>query len=137
MPIKTLFTAFFLLTATFQMAKAQPSSTENATSKTVVGKWSGTYLGDSSGKFELILNQDNAKNLAGQVVMLTDDGSRHPIDLKTASWKDGRLSATYIDPSENDEVSFTGTFADADLKGTWKSDGGQATGTWQLKRANP
>ena len=67
--------------------------------------------------------------------MITDDGNRQTASLKTISWQNGQLSATYMDPAEDDEVSFTGTYTNATLKGTWKSDGGQATGTWQLSRS--
>ncbi|MBD2756394.1 hypothetical protein [Spirosoma validum] len=137
MSIKALFTAFVLLAATFQFAKAQTSSTGNDTLKTFVGKWSGTYAGDSSGKFELVIKQDNGQKLTGQVLMLTDDPNQKPINLKTISWKDGTLSATYTDPAEGDEVSFTGIYTNPDLEGSWKSDEGQSTGTWQLTRVDP
>lgn len=137
MSFKALFTAFALLTVTFQLAKAQTSSAANDTLKTIVGKWSGTYSGDSSGKFELVVKQDNGQKLTGQLRMLTDDPNLKPINLKTISWKNGRLSAAYTDPEEGNEVSFTGTYIDPDLEGTWKSDEGQSTGTWQLTRVEP
>ena len=137
MSIKNLLPVILLLLATLQLAKAQTSTAENDTLKTVAGKWSGTYSGDSSGKFELVIKQDDGQKLTGQITMLTDDPNQKPTTLKIISWKNGTLSATYIDPSEGDEVSFTGRYTDPDLEGSWKSDEGQATGTWQLTRVNP
>lgn len=134
MSIKILLSAIILLVVTFQTAQAQ-TSVKNDTLMTVAGKWAGTYSGDSSGKFELVLNQDSSKKLMGQVTMITDDGNRQTASLKTISWQNGQLSATYMDSAEDDEVSFTGSYANSLLKGTWKSDGGQAKGTWQLTRS--
>ena len=133
MSIKVLLSAITLLVVTFQTTNAQTSSSKSDT--TVAGKWAGTYSGDASGKFELVLNQDSNKKLTGQVTMLADNGNQQSTNLKTVSWQNGQLSATYIDPAENDEVSFTGSYANSMLKGTWKSDGGQASGTWQLTRS--
>lgn len=137
MPVKLMYSLFALLLVTFQPAKAQTSASQGDTLTTVVGKWSGTYAGDSSGKFELAINQDNGKKLVGQIHILTDDSNQKPITLKTISWKDGKLIATYTDPEEGDDVSFTGTYTNPDLEGSWKADEGQSTGTWQLTRVNP
>ncbi|GAB4032483.1 hypothetical protein [Spirosoma jeollabukense] len=133
MTIKVLLSAIILLVVTFQTTRAQTSSSKSDT--TVAGKWAGTYSGDASGKFELTLNQAGNKKLTGQVTMIADNGNQQTTDLKTITWQNGQLSATYVDPAENDEVSFTGSYTNSTLKGTWKSDGGQATGTWQLTRS--
>jgi hypothetical protein len=133
MLIKTLLASILMIVATFQATTAQ--TTASANSQTVTGKWAGSFDGAASGKFELVLNQDSNGKLTGQVIMLTDDGNRYPIDLKTAVWEKEQLSASYADPSDGDEVSFTGKVADSSLKGTWKSDGGQSVGTWQVSRA--
>ena len=135
MSIKILLSAIILLVVTFQTTKAQTSSSKSDTLTAVAGKWAGTYSGDASGKFELVLNQDSNKKLTGKVTMIADNGNQQTTDLKTISWQNGQLSATYMDPAEDDEVSFTGTYTNAMLKGTWKSDGGQATGTWQVTRS--
>ncbi|GAB4027019.1 hypothetical protein [Spirosoma koreense] len=137
MPIKPLFAALFLLVVTLATVRAQTATAQTDTLKTVVGKWSGTYTGDSSGKFELVINQDASQKLAGQVIMLPADGSRYPITLKSISWKNGQLKAAYTDPQEGDDVNFTGTYTNPDLEGTWKADEGQSTGTWQLTRLDP
>ena len=136
MSIKILLSVIAVISTTFQTAKAQSSALKSDTLTTIIGKWSGTYAGDASGKFELVINQDNTRKLTGQVIMLTDNNERHSIDLKTISWKNGQLKATYIDPSEDDEVTITGSYTNPDLEGTWKSDEGQSTGTWQLTPTN-
>jgi len=129
--IKALLATLLMIAVACPMASAQTT----ATNSTVAGKWSGSFDGDSSGKFEIVLNQDNNGKLTGQVIMVTDDGSRYPIDLKTAVWENDQLTATYENPSDGGQVSFTGKFADTDLKGTWKANSGQASGIWQASRA--
>ena len=137
MAIKALFSAVVLLVATLQIATAQTSAPKSDTLTTIVGKWAGSFEGSSSGKFELVVNQDTNQKLTGQVIMVGDDGNRHPIDLKTIVWQNGKLNATYTDPTDGDEVSFTGSFTNPTLKGTWKADGGQSVGTWQTSRDHP
>ena len=132
MKIKALFLSIGILMAFSSAVSAQTTTSDTLTA--IVGKWAGTYEGASAGKFELVLNQDSNRKLTGQVVMLPDDGNRYPIDLKTVVWQNGQLRATYIDPNEGDEVSFVGSYSSPALKGTWKSDEGQSTGTWQVSR---
>ncbi|RIV22447.1 hypothetical protein DYU11_15640 [Fibrisoma montanum] len=133
--MKTLLLLAGMLTAIVSVASAQTSTASTDTLSTLVGKWTGTYDGDDSGNFELILNRESNK-LTGQVVMLPLDGNRYPINLKSASWQDGKLSASYTDPSAGNDVNFSGQLADPGMKGTWKANGGQASGTWQLRRAD-
>ncbi|WP_338873372.1 hypothetical protein WBJ53_30365 [Spirosoma sp. SC4-14] len=131
--MKVLLAILLMIAVVSPVASAQTTPTDNTT---VAGKWSGSFDGDSSGKFEMVLNQDSSGKLTGQVIMVTDDGSRYPIDLKTAVWEKGQLTATYENPSDGGQVSFTGKFADSDLKGTWQTNAGQASGMWQASRAN-
>lgn len=133
--MKTLLFLVAMLTATVSGANAQNSTASTDTLSTLVGKWTGTYEGDDSGNFELILNRESNK-LTGQIVMLPPDGNRYPINLKTAVWQNGKLSASYTDPSAGNDVNFSGKLADPGMKGTWQANGGQASGTWQLKRAD-
>ncbi len=132
MLIKTLFLSIAIITASLSAVNAQTPANDSLTA--IVGKWAGTFEGASAGKFELVVNQDSSRKLTGQVVMLPDDGNRYPIDLKTVTWKNGQLSATYTDPTDGDEVSFMGNYTSPVIKGTWKSDEGQSTGTWQVSR---
>lgn len=137
MLIRTLFIAVTMLTAMFSTATAQTAATTTADSSAMlVGKWTGSYEGADSGNFELNLSRDSQQKLTGQIVMLAPDGSRYPIDLKTVTWQNGRLSAAYSNPQNGGDVSFTGTFDAAALKGTWQANGGQDTGNWQVSRAN-
>lgn len=117
---------------TFQTAKAQSPAATRDSSVTIAGKWNGTFEGSSSGKFELVINQDNNRKLTGQVIMLADDGNRYPINLKTISWENGQLKASYT--ADGDDVNFAGNYANTSLKGTWTSAGGQDSGTWQATR---
>ncbi|GAB3800987.1 hypothetical protein GCM10028819_27360 [Spirosoma humi] len=116
----------------FQSAKAQSPTATRDSLPTIVGKWAGTFDGSSNGKFELVIKQDSNRKLTGQVVMLTEDGNRYPTDLKTISWENGQLKASYA--TDGDDVSFTGKYTNAALKGTWKSGDGQDSGTWQATR---
>lgn len=132
MKIKALFLSISLIIASLSAVRAQTQTSDSLTA--IVGKWAGTFEGASAGKFELVLNQDSNRKLTGQVIMLPDDGNRYPIELKTVVWQNGQLRATYNDPNDGDEVSFMGTYASPALKGTWKADEGQSTGTWQVSR---
>ncbi|GAB3490524.1 hypothetical protein GCM10027341_02350 [Spirosoma knui] len=131
---KALAILLLTIVATYTAASAQTTASTTDSLAAVVGKWTGTFDGASSGKFELVLNKDASNKLGGQIIMLADDGNKYPIDLKTANWRNGKLSASYSDPSGGD-VSFSGTLTDPTLKGSWEANGGQATGTWQLTRA--
>ncbi|AKD58316.1 hypothetical protein SD10_03970 [Spirosoma radiotolerans] len=116
----------------FQAASAQSSTATSDPLPSVAGKWAGTFDGASSGKFELVINEDSNKKLTGQVIMLADDGNRYPIDLKTISWENGQLKASYS--ADGNDVSFSGKYANPALKGTWTSADGQGSGTWQATR---
>ncbi len=133
MKINALFAALLLVAITCRLANAQSSTASGDSLKTIVGKWAGTFDGASSGKFELVINQDSNHKLSGQVIMLADDGNRYPADLKTIVWQNGKLSASYVN-GDGGEVSFTGNYTNPAMKGTWKSEDGQATGTWQASR---
>jgi hypothetical protein len=135
MSIKALFAAIIMVLAVCSVASAQTTASTSDPLSTVVGKWTGTYDGASSGNFELVLNKDSNNKLGGQVVMIAPDGNRYPVDLKTATWEDNKLKASYTDPSGGGDVNIIGSFTDPNLKGTWDANGGQATGTWQVARA--
>jgi hypothetical protein len=93
--------------------------------------------GSDSGKFELVVNQDSNKKLAGQIIMLAPDGNRYPIDLKTISWQNGQLKASYADPQGgSSDPSFLGSMVGSGLKGTWLANGGNDSGSWQASRAD-
>lgn len=127
-----------LLTATCSVATAQSTTAITAvdSSAMIAGKWIGTYEGSDSGKFELLINQDSNKKLAGQIVMLAPDGNRYPIDLKTIIWQNGQLKASYADPQGGGEPSFSGSMVGSLLKGSWLANGGQDSGSWQASRAD-
>ncbi|MFD2571559.1 hypothetical protein ACFSUS_13020 [Spirosoma soli] len=133
--IKALFASVLMLFASYSVATAQTAASATDTLSAVLGKWTGTFDGSASGKFELMLNRDASQKLTGQIVMVTDDGTRHPLDLKTVTWQKNKLSAAYTDPSSGQDVSFSGNLTDPTLKGTWDAGGGQASGTWELTRA--
>lgn len=133
MKINALFAALLLVVITCWAANAQSSTATSDSLTTIAGKWAGTFDGASSGKFELVINQDSNRKLSGQVIMLADDGNRYPADLKTVAWENGKLSASYVD-GDGGEVKFSGNYAKPALKGTWKSEDGQASGTWQASR---
>ncbi|QJW92305.1 hypothetical protein HNV11_10345 [Spirosoma taeanense] len=133
--MKVFLVSIGLLTASFSTGRAQSTATQTDTLSLIVGKWTGSFDGAASGNFELVLNQDSNRKLSGQVIMIADDGTRHPIDLKTVAWQNGQLNAAYTDPQDGGEVTFSGKYVSPALKGTWKSDGGQSAGTWQVARA--
>lgn len=109
-------------------------SVQAQTAPDFVGKWVGTFEGASSGNCELLLARDASGKLTGTVTVIPADGNRYPVDLKTVTVEGNAFKAAYNDPGDGDEVTMEATRADNELKGTWKADGGAATGTWQMKR---
>ncbi len=134
MIFKILLTAFSMLMVVFSTANAQTQAVPADSATTLVGKWTGSYDGASSGKFELVINQNDSPKLTGLITMLLPEGSGKPITLKTVTYQDGQVVAAYDDP-ENGEVNLTGKLSNPTLKGTWQLANGQATGNWQLTRA--
>ncbi|WP_245826110.1 hypothetical protein [Spirosoma rigui] len=138
MSIRIFLLSLGLLVATLPAARAQnaTATTTADESASLAGKWTGTYEGSDSGSFELVINQDSNKKLAGQIIMLAPDGSRYSIDLKTITWQNGQLKASYADPQGGNDPSFQGTMTGSVLKGTWVANGGQDSGNWQASRAD-
>lgn len=138
MTIKSFWIIAVLLIAGITATKAQAISTATAADSVaaIVGKWTGTYTGDDAGNFELVINRDNGGKLTGQIIMLPADGSRYPIDLKTVTWSNKQLKASYADPSNNNPVTFGGTYDGTVMKGNWEANSGQATGTFQVTKAS-
>jgi hypothetical protein len=138
MSIKVFLLSLGLLSATVPAVLAQTATAATTADESalLVGKWNGTYEGSDSGTFELVINQDSNRKLAGQIIMLAPDGSRYPIDLKTISWQNGQLKASYTDPQGGNDPSFQGSITGSLLKGTWVANGGQDSGNWQASRAD-
>lgn len=127
---RSLLVTLFLFVAAHPVALAQTDTLMTAT-----GTWVGSFDGDSLGKLELFLNQDSNQKLLGQIIIIPADGNRRPIALKTVTWQNNKLSASYIDPSDGGEVSFTGTYTNQALSGTWQAVDDTDKGTWQLTRS--
>ncbi|MCX6218423.1 hypothetical protein [Spirosoma sp.] len=133
MAIRTLLTLTILFTLTFQVVKAQNSPATIDSLTTLTGTWAGTFDGPTSGKFELVLNQDNNRNVTGKITAINNNGDQYSADLKTVVWQNGKLTITYTYP-EGGDVNLSGNYAKSAFKGTWELGGGQATGTWQASR---
>lgn len=139
-----------LLTASLmgcgQTAKAQqpvdassltaPSSHSTSDSVAVIlGQWSGSFEGASSGKLELTLRQDSSSHqIRGQIVVILTDGNRYATKLNKAVFTDNQLVASYTDPEDGSNVTLVGHLDGPVLKGNWAVSDGQATGTWQAIR---
>ncbi|WP_425290712.1 hypothetical protein [Spirosoma linguale] len=133
MAFKTLLSVVLLLTLTVQAVKAQNSPATSDSLTTLTGKWAGTFDGPASGKLELVLNQDNNRNVTGKITAINNSGDQYSADLKTVIWQNGKLTITYTYP-EGGDVNLSGNYAKSAFKGTWELGGGQATGTWQASR---
>lgn len=127
---RSLLVTLFLFVAARPVALAQTDTLTTAT-----GTWVGSFDGDSSGRLELLLNQDSNQKLLGQIIIIPADGNRRPIPLKTVTWQNNKLSASYIGPSDGGEVSFTGTYTNQALSGTWQAVDDTDKGTWQVTRS--
>lgn len=98
----------------------------------ILGQWSGTFDGASSGKLELMLQRDSSSNqLSGQLTVILSDGARYSTKLKKAAFTNSQFTASYTEPDDGSDVSLQGQLSGSVLKGDWTVNDGQGKGSWQ------
>lgn len=104
----------------------------------VIGKWSGAYAGDASGKYTMTIERDAAKKLGGSLTNTNEAGESFTAKFKTVTVTGPTLSITYDAPgNQSSEVQVAATIEKGALTGTWKilnsekavSQSGTFTGT--------
>jgi hypothetical protein len=96
----------------------------------MLGKWQGTYQGSGKGKFEIGLTQDAGGKAAGYVAIQPEGAPEFPsITFDSVVLEGNTLKATFTD-WEGTQAQVEGQLEKDELKGSWKTGGGQG-GSWQ------
>jgi hypothetical protein len=108
-----------VLTASLNPLHAQSAS---SAADQVVGTWSGTYSGDASGKYTMVLSRDAANKIGGTVEAVADAGNGYKATFKSIVVDGKTVKMAYDDP-ENAvmEVQLEATVDGNSMTGSWKS----------------
>jgi hypothetical protein len=132
--IFSLIGLFSLRVSYAQVAPASSSSTTGSV-VAILGQWVGTFEGASSGKLELTIQQDNNnRQLSGQLTVIISDGERYTTNLKKVSFAHNQFTASYTEPDDGSDITLSGELKGAVLTGEWTVNDGQGKGTWQATR---
>jgi hypothetical protein len=134
MAIKIFLSIIGVLLLTGSHAQVTSSSSgSTADSATIIlGQWSGSFEGASSGKLELTLRQDSSSHqLGGQLTVILSDGARYSTKLKKAVFTNNQFTASYTEPDDGSDITLTGQLSGPVLKGEWTVNDGPGKGTWQ------
>ena len=97
------------------------------------GVWSGTFEGDSSGKFEMTLTPAADGKHTGNLTVTPNDGDSYSVNFKSVVFDGDKVIAKYPAPGDN-EVVMEGTSDGQALSGSWsfrEQDSRTAGGTWK------
>jgi hypothetical protein len=129
-----------LLLAAAASIAAQGDGAQSASADRYLGVWSGSWEGaGGSGGFELTLERDKDKALAGRV-SVTGEPTYKAV-LTSVVFDGAKMTAKYdFTPEPAAEVHLAATFDGDAASGTWslqeKGSGNEAaSGTWKVKRA--
>ena len=86
-----------------------------------VGSWAGTYDGDSLGTFTMSIVRDAAKQLAGTLQVVREEGGGYTAAFTSIAVNGAIVTLAYDSPSVGGLVQLDGTLDGATLKGTWKA----------------
>jgi hypothetical protein len=104
-----------------------------------IGKWSGTWEGSGSGRFELILERGSDGQVTGGVDVGSDPGD-YTAKFKALSFEGNTMTARYDYPlDEQADIALTATFETGKAGGTWSlvpkgQDMVMANGTWNVAK---
>ena len=111
----------FVLAVVCTCAGASPSAQAGRSSENrLVGAWTGTYGGESTGKFAMSIARDAAGKLGGNLEVAPDEGGGYTVTLKTIAVDGDAVTIAYDAPGEDGLVQLDGSLDGKTLKGTWK-----------------
>jgi hypothetical protein len=87
----------------------------------IVGEWSGTFDGDSTGKLGMTFTRDASKNLAGSINVTFDMGEGYTATFKSIDVQGNAVTLAYDSPGDGAGITLAGTLDGTTLKGTWKA----------------
>ncbi len=82
-------------------AGALPSArADRSSDDRLVGAWTGTYDGDSTGKFTMSISRDAAGKLAGTLEVAPDEGGGYTATFKTIAVDGDAVTLAYDSPGD-------------------------------------
>jgi hypothetical protein len=104
-------------------------------SQALVGGWSGTWSGASTGHIDLTIAQAASGTFSGSISVTPDQGPAYATTLDDVSVEDVSLTAHFKTPDGNVSITLKGTLEGSTLDGTYEAKENQGgsnldTGTW-------
>jgi hypothetical protein len=88
----------------------------------VIGAWSGTWDGASTGKYTMSIARDDTKNLGGTIQTVPDDGGGYTATFKSVVVDGETVTISYDSPvGDATEIQLVATTDGANIKGSWKA----------------
>jgi hypothetical protein len=88
----------------------------------VIGTWSGTWDGASTGKYTMSIARDDAKNLSGTIQTVPDEGGGYTATFKSVVVDGDTVRISYDSPAgDATEIQLVATTDEANIKGSWKA----------------
>jgi len=107
------------LTVGVSSSHAQNSSSD---ADRLIGTWSGSYAGDGTGKYTMVLSRDADKKIGGTVETMADGGGSYTATFKSIVVDGASVKMAYDEPGNSGiEVQLEATVDGGSLTGTWKS----------------
>jgi hypothetical protein len=100
------------------LAHAQGAS---AAEERLIGKWTGTWTGDSMGTFTMTIVRDDKKKLGGSILTQEKGEDEAKVVIKSVVVDGSRATIKYDTPGKTpSEVTVEATVDGKALKGSWK-----------------
>jgi len=123
---KSLFVILSLLCfCLVGLAQAQQGPGE----KNLVGAWTGSWGGGSSGSFEMTIAKGADGKLGGSITPKPEGGESYTASFKSVALAEGKVTMKLADPNDEVEITLEATLDGSALKGTYvvrvKADGNE------------
>ena len=103
----------------FNNVYAQRSRIKPFDSDVLVGNWTGTWNGDTTGKFVMKITKDSEGKLSGRINASSDTGEAFDIYFEPTVAKGNKITAKFEDPFDEREVSIEALLEGSTLKGAY------------------
>ena len=128
-----------VMVACFSYARQVEGKKTSSDSAAVVGTWSGSWQGGSTGKFEMTISKGADGKLTGSLTAHPADGDGYTAGFKSVDVSGGKLIVKLSDPDDEVEITIQGALDPAAMKGSYsvrsKGQGEEVDGgTWEAKK---